>query len=243
MKLLRSHPEETLALRESSTTIIIGSGRVSGITVTRDNKIFAVGEWSGVTEVDIREGTIRKQFALPAPKGVTPGKASHPYAIASDSKGRLYVSEVQSKTVQICDADGKLLSTLDPGFGDPRGLAVAALGGKLCLAVADFAKRCVWVLELSDTTLQILDTQRIADERVPLCTAFDAAGRLYVGTQSGIDRFEAGKRTGHWQSQFNAKGHQVWGVAIRGDLLVCSEGSDNEKHWMKATLADFKPAQ
>jgi len=66
---------------------------------------------------------------------------------------------------------------------------------------------------------------------------------LFIGTQARIDRFEAGQRTGHWQSQFNAKGHQVWGIAIRGDAVTCSEGSDNEKHWMKATLADFKPAQ
>jgi len=136
-----------------------------------------------------------------------------------------------------------VLLTFDPGFGDNRGLAVTTLAGKLLLAVADSAKRCVWVTELDDTTLRVLDTEQIGDERVPLCAAFDATGRLYVGTQSGIDRFEAGKRTGHWQSQFNAKGHQVWGVAIRGDRLICSEGSDNEKHWMKATLSDFRPIQ
>jgi hypothetical protein len=230
-------------LRNFTDTALIGSGRVSGITLTQDNRIFAVGEHSGVTEVDATDGRIRRHFALAEAKGGTPGKPGRPYAIASDSTGRLYVSDRESKNVHICDANGKRLSAFDPGFGDPRGLAVAAQGGKLRLAVADSAKRCVWVAELDDASLRALGTETIEDARVPLCTAFDSAGRLYVGTQTGIDRFEAGKRTGHWQSEFNAKGHQVWGLAIRGDLVTCSEGSDNEKHWMKARLADFKPTQ
>ena len=75
----------------------------------------------------------------------------------------------------------------------------------------------------------------------PLSTCFDEQGRLYVGTEAGIDRYEDGKKTGHWESKFNDKGHQVWGIAIRGDQLICTEGSNNEKYWMKGNLADFKP--
>ncbi len=69
---------------------------------------------------------------------------------------------------------------------------------------------------------------------------FDDDGRLYVGTTNGIDRYENGKRTGYWESNFNKKGHQVWGIAIKGDLLTCSEGSNNEKYWMKGSLKDFR---
>ena len=58
-----------------------------------------------------------------------------------------------------------------------------------------------------------------------------------------IDRFSGGRRTGHWQSRYNSRGRQVWGLAIRGDLLTCAEGDGNEKHWMKAALTDFQPAK
>jgi hypothetical protein len=104
-------------------------------------------------------------------------------------------------------------------------------------------KETVTILELDAETYKILDTKEIKTQRRPLCACFDDNGRLYIGTVQGIDRYEDGKVTGHWESEFNKKGHQAWGVAIRGDLLTCSEGSNNEKYWMKGSLEDFRPIE
>jgi hypothetical protein len=111
------------------------------------------------------------------------------------------------------------------------------------VAVADFARRVVTVLKLDPEKLSVVEKTEVKSEAVPLCADFDAAGRLYVGTQSGIDRYENGKRSGHWESRFNRKGHEVWGLQIEGDQLVCTEGSNNEKHWLGAKLSEFRASE
>ncbi len=168
---------------------------------------------------------------------------SQAFAVASDSQGRLYVSERDTKTVQVYSTDGKLLATLDAKLEDNRGLGVTERDGKLLVAVADAARKVLVLLTLTPGDLKVVDTQEVKSETVPLCAGFDAGGSLYVGTQAGIDRYQGGKKTGHWQSRFNRKGHEVWGLNIAGDRLVCTEGGNNEKNWMQAKLADFEPAK
>jgi hypothetical protein len=226
-----------------SDTAMIGSGVPHGITVTRDNRIFVSGAGgSGITEIT-PAGRVVRSFAGSREKSTTPGKMSLAFAIACDTQGRLYVSDLDSHTIQVYKPAGELLATLDAKLEDNRGLGVTERDGKVLVAVAVAARKVVTVLTLNTSDLKVVDTQEVKSEVTPLCADFDAAGNLYVGTQGGIDRYQGGKKTGHWQSAFNRKGHQVWGLKTEGDRLVCTEGSDNEKHWMNAKLADFEPAK
>jgi len=118
-------------------------------------------------------------------------------------------------------------------------VAVHVASDRLLVAIAEFGGSRITELELHIDSLQELRRTPLSDPNMrPLSVCYDEAGRLYVGTQDGINRYESGRRVANWKSAFNDKGRQVWGIAIRGNTLICTEGSDNEKYWMRGSLSD-----
>jgi sugar lactone lactonase YvrE len=225
-----------------SDTAPIGSGAIMAITVTPSGRIFVAARYDqGILEIDAKEYKVVHQFGESKRIGQGQGNFAYPYSIVSDQKNRLFVMYPATSKIEVYDPDGKHLGTIEDKFDDAREIAVTSNGDRTTLAVPEFNARKVTVLELDPESFRQLGKTTIDSAVTPLATCFDDSGRLYVGTQAGIDRYESGKKTGHWESKYNDKGHQVWGIAIRGGQMICSEGSDNEKYWMKGSFDDFKP--
>ena len=227
-----------------SDSALIGSGNIMDITVTPANRIF-VAERSGpsVVEIDNEKYTVKNRFGETKKIGEGRDDIDSANSIACDSEGRLYVMHPRSNAIQVYDSDGKQLAAIEEKFDGAGRIGVMDSEGILLLAVPEFQGNKVTILELDRSTLKVLDKRSIESPVRPLSTCFDGKGRLYVGTQNGIDQYEEGKRTGHWTSKFNNKGHEVWGIAIKGDRLICTEGGDNEKYWMQGSLKDFVPVE
>jgi hypothetical protein len=227
-----------------SDSALIGSGSIMDITVTPSNRIFVVSRGDrAIVEIDNKDYTIKNRFGTT--KKIGEGRDDFDYAnsITSDPKNRLYLMRPTTGTIEVYDPDGKLLTQLDEKLTGSGRISAAVIGGKTVLAVPGFDAQKVTLLELDSESLKVTGRSTIESKVKPLSTCFDSEGKLYVGTQNGIDRYENGKNTGHWMSKFNNKGREVWGIAIKGDLLICTEGGNNEKYWMKGSLKDFKPIQ
>ena len=225
-----------------SDSALIGSGSIMDITVTPSNRIFVAARWSkGIVEIDTRDYKVVNSFGESPRIGEGRDNYAYPYSIASDSRNRLFVMYPDVNRIEIYDPDGKHLGRIEGSFDGAMAIAVTEKQGRILVAVPEYKSQKVTIVELDSSTLAEIGRTSVASEVRPLSTCFDEQGRLYVGTEAGIDRYEDGKKTGHWESKFNDKGHQVWGIAIRGDQLICTEGSNNEKYWMKGNLADFKP--
>ena len=227
-----------------SDTALIGSGSIMDITVTPSNQIFVASRGDrAIVEIDSKDYTIKNRFGATKKIGEGRGDFDHANSIASDPKNRLYLMRPTTGTVEIYDIEGKLLAQLDEKLTGTGRISVSVIGGKTVLAVPQFEAQKVTLLELDSESLKVTGRNTIESKARPLSTCFDEQGRLYVGTQNGIDRYETGRITAHWSSNFNNKGREVWGIAIKGDLLICTEGGNNEKYWMKGSLKDFKPLE
>jgi sugar lactone lactonase YvrE len=225
-----------------SDTAPIGSGNAMDITVTPSNRIFVASrDAQGIQEISTKDYRVVNQFGESKKIGQGRDAFAYPNGIVADSKNRLFVMYPDTSTIEAYDPDGKHLGTIEGKFDGARGIAATSKGEKTLVAVPEFAGHKVTLIELDPGSLKQSGTTSIDTGGAALSACFDESGNLYVGTQSGVDRYENGKKTGHWESKNNDKGHQVWGVAIKGDQLICTEGSDNEKYWMKGSLKDFKP--
>lgn len=223
-----------------SDTALIGSGSITDITVTPSNRIFVAARWQqGIVEIDTKTHEVINRLGESQRLREGRDDFAYPSRVAADARNRLFALYPDLERIEVYDPDGKRLVTIEGEFEDARDVAVHSSGDRLILAVAEFGANRVTEVALDADSLQELQRTTIVDGTMkPLSVCYDEAGRLYVGTQEGIDRYESGQKVAHWHSTFNDKGHQVWGIAIRGNDLICTEGSDNEKYWMKGTLSE-----
>lgn len=224
------------------------TARVGGmwdITVTPSNRIFVVarGSKQEIIEIDTKEYKVVNRFGEPKKIGEGRVDFDYPYSIVADGNNRLFVMYPASSEIEVYDLDGKHLGTIEDKFDGAKSIAVMDQGDKTILAIPEFNARKVTMLELDSESLEERGRTSVQCAVRPLSTCFDDKGRLYVGTEVGIDRYEDGEKTGHWESRYNNKGHQVWDIAISGDKMICSEGGANEKYWMKGSLDDFAPVE
>ena len=114
------------------------------------------------------------------------------------------------------------------------------------MLVAEVQKKRVRLLNYDTRKKTFTDKGAIETLHPAVGVAFGPKGRIYVGTWGGVDVYDpAGeKRVAHWQSEYNPRGHQVWGLAVSEDgTMICSEGGNNEKRWYFALPEEFEAVE
>jgi len=116
----------------------------------------------------------------------------HPWDVASDRHGVVYVVDRGNRRIQRIDRTGRSLGPLvAAGLGDPTRIAVSAEDGSV--AVIDRARQAVWVFSSARRLPRLLEVDR------PSALAFSPQNFLYVGDELGrIQVFAPDPSTGRW---------------------------------------------
>lgn len=125
-----------------------------------------------------KDGQMLSEFGS---EGQEAGQLAWPQALASDTKGRIFVSDGNNSRIQVFDRDGKLLRVI-PDFSLPRGVEV---DGYQRLHVVDTIAGQVSVFDASKDEIAPLFT--FGDVGIgggefsyPNCIAIDDTDRLYI---------------------------------------------------------------
>jgi DNA-binding beta-propeller fold protein YncE len=237
------------SLHNYADTALIGSGRVHGVAVDSKNRVLCVG-WDnrGVIVIDPEKARIVDSFGGSKEPTNEPGKIYRAFGIAVDGDDRIYVSDRGNKRVQVLEPDGTHLATF-AGFPDGpvgeqiTGIAARSEGELVRVALVDQGAKGVWLLNFDPRRKTFSATRCIKTRRLPIGVGFGPEGNVYVGTQLGVDVYDPTGDTllSHWQSEYNPRGHQVWGLAVWKDgTMICSEGGGNEKRWYFALPEEFE---
>jgi sugar lactone lactonase YvrE len=100
--------------------------RPSDVIVAPNGDIFVADGHGGTSNARIvkfsKDGRFIKTWGK---KGSAPGELDVPHSLAMDSRGRLFVADLQNNRIQIFDQDGKVLGEWKQ-FGMPGGLFIDA---------------------------------------------------------------------------------------------------------------------
>jgi sugar lactone lactonase YvrE len=239
-------------LHNYGDTALIGSGGVHGVAVDSKNRVLCVG-WDarGVIVIDPEKALIVGSFGGSDKPTTEPGRIYHAFGIAVDGADRIYISDTGNKRVQVLEPDGTPIAAFI-GFPDGpvgeqiAGIAARSEGEIVRVALVDQKAKGVWILRFDPKGKTFAATRKITTRQLPIGVGFGPDGKIYVGTQGGVDVYDVTgeKLLAHWESEHNWLGHQVWGVAVWKDgTMICSEGGDNEKRWFQAAPAEFKPVE
>lgn len=132
--------------------------------------------------------------ALGRPRpGDGPGEFRHPWAVAADARGTLYVVDRGNRRVQVLAADGDFLGEFGRDvLADPTRLAVGPCGAVAVVDTAAAGGPAVWVFPAPDAPggptppARRLRPSADAEVKTPRSVAFGADGRLYVGDATGF---------------------------------------------------------
>jgi streptogramin lyase len=232
-------------------TALIGSGGVNGVVVDSRNRVLCVGrDGRGVIIIDPEQARIVGHFGGAREATDEPGKLYQAFGIAVDGQDRIYVSDTGNQRLQVLTPAGEPLAQYRGAGAQPlaelAGVAVRDQGDGTRVALVVGGERTVRLLDFDAQRGTFSDVGMLTPRNKPISVAYGPDGRLYVGTQAGVDIYDAtgARLLAHWQSPHNRLGHQVWGVAVNADgLMICSEGGDNEKRWFFARPDEFAPVE
>jgi peptidylamidoglycolate lyase len=123
------------------------------------------------------DGTLVKFWGT---KGTGPGEFDVPHAIASDSRGRLYVADRSNNRVQIFDQEGKVLGEMK-NVGTPYGLDFDK-DDRLYVVDGNAGKDELWIVD-TRTNAIVGHTPGLVG---PHMLAVDTDGAVYVAETRGL---------------------------------------------------------
>jgi DNA-binding beta-propeller fold protein YncE len=147
-----------------------------------------------------------------------------PFNIAVDVNNSRYISDILKKTVQIYNASGTTLGTLDKNFDKPTGIAVS----KNRIYVGDITAHQVHVFDKSSRNLQFSIPRQPDNEQEKLFSptniTLDQKGNIYISDSGGF-RIQKYDGEGNYLSTFGGHGTNPGSFARNKGIAVDRSGN------------------